>query len=79
MNTLAIKLDSHVIDVSFNNAALHFTLADGREVSAPLEWFPLLRDASADQRMNWRLIGRGAGVHWPDIDEDIAVSTLLKH
>ena len=77
MNTLAVRLDSHAVDVSFGDAALHFVLADGREISAPLEWFPRLRDASDEQRCNWRLIGKGIGVHWPEIDEDIAVSTLM--
>jgi hypothetical protein len=79
MNTLAVKLDSHTVDVSFDESALHFVLADGREISAPLEWFPRLRDASSTQRHNWRLIGKGIGVHWPEIDEDIAVSTLMSH
>ena len=79
MSTLAVKLDPHAIDVMIDEAALHFVLADGREISAPLEWFPRLRDASAAQRTKWRLIGRGVGVHWPDIDEDIAVSTLMKN
>ena len=77
MNTLAVKLDAHAVDVAVDEAALHFVLADGREISAPLEWFPRLRDASETQRKNWRLIGKGIGVHWPEIDEDIAVSTLM--
>lgn len=79
MSTLAVKLDSHAVDVSIDEAALHFVLADGREISAPLEWFPRLRDASQTQRRNWRLIGKGIGVHWPEIDEDIAVSTLMRN
>ena len=58
--------------------ALRLTLADGRELSAPVEWFPRLRDATPDQRRDWRLIGGGEGVHWPQIDEDIAVRTLLR-
>jgi hypothetical protein len=48
-----------------------------REVSAPLAWFPLLHDASEAQRGNWRLIGGGIGIHWPDLDEDISVESLL--
>ncbi len=67
-----------VIDVSFTKNALHLVLADGREVSAPLEWFPRLRDATENHRSNWRLIGQGVGVHWPEIDEDIAVGTLIR-
>jgi hypothetical protein len=79
MSTSAVKLDPHAIDVSIDEAAIHLVLADGREISAPLEWFPRLRDASAAQRSNWRLIGKGIGVHWPDIDEDVAVSTLMRN
>lgn len=77
MSTLAIKFDNHAVDVSFKKNSLHFVLADGREISAPLEWFPKLRDASDADRANWRFIGNGIGVHWPSLDEDIAVSTLM--
>ncbi len=57
MSTLTVKLDPHAVDISVDDAALHFILADGREISAPLEWFPRLRDASPVQRGHWRLIG----------------------
>ena len=43
--------------------------SDGREIGVPLKWFPRLRDASPDQRGNWRLIGKSVGIHWSDIDE----------
>ena len=79
MSTLAIRLDPHAVDGTIDDAALHFILADGREISAPLEWFPRLRDATPEQRQHWRLIGKGSGVHWPDIDEDIAVVTLMRN
>lgn len=69
---------NYVIDVSFTATALHFVLADGREISAPLEWFPRLRDLNEKERNHWRLIGNGIGVHWPDLDEDIAVKTLMR-
>lgn len=78
MSSLAIKFDDHAIDVSFTQTSLHFVLADGREISAPLEWFPKLRDASENDRNNWRFIGHGMGVHWPAIDEDIAIKTLIR-
>ena len=79
MSTLAVKIDSHAVDVQIDSNALHFVLADGREVSAPLAWFPRLRDATDEQRKKWRFIGKGIGVHWPNIDEDIAVSTLMRN
>lgn len=66
------------VDVQFTDDAMIVSLSDGREVSVPLEWFPRLRDATPEQRKNWRLIAKGIGIHWEDIDEDIGVSTLLK-
>ena len=52
-------------------------LEDGRTVSVPLEWFPKLRDASPDDLGDWRLVGRGVGIHWPRLDEDLSVRGLL--
>lgn len=77
MNTLEVKVKPQVIDISFTSDSLNVVLADGREISAPLEWFPRLRDANEKQRKNWRLIGRGIGIHWEEIDEDISVKSLL--
>ncbi|MDO9474181.1 MAG: DUF2442 domain-containing protein [Caulobacter sp.] len=74
----AIKMNSAAPDVETTDTVLRVTLADGRELSAPLEWFPRLRDATPEQRGHWRLIGGGEGIHWPDVDEDIAVVTLLR-
>jgi len=80
MNTTAVVSPTAVlaVDVRFSGDALHVQLSDGREVSAPLEWFPRLRKATPAQRNNWRFIARGIGIHWEDVDEDIAVSTLLR-
>jgi hypothetical protein len=52
-------------------------LEDGRSLTVPIEWFPRLRDATPEQRRQWRLIGPGTGIHWPDIDEDISIAGLL--
>jgi hypothetical protein len=52
-------------------------LEDGRTVCVPLEWFPRLRDASPEVLGDWRLIGRGVGIHWPKLDEDLSVRGLL--
>lgn len=78
MTTSALRLDASAVDVRFDDALLRVTLADGRELAAPLEWFPRLRDASPEQRAHWRFIGRGQGIHWPDIDEDLSVAGLLR-
>jgi hypothetical protein len=79
MRTLVPKeLESLATDVRFDKEKVHVRLKDGREISVPLAWFPKLKEASLKQRKNWRLIGKGIGIHWPDLDEDISVSALLK-
>ncbi|MEO7860109.1 MAG: DUF2442 domain-containing protein [Nitrospirales bacterium] len=52
-------------------------LSDGRSLSVPLAWFPRLVHATAAERRSWRLIGRGHGIHWSKLDEDISVEGLL--
>ena len=63
--------------VTVTDDALNIELSDGRALSVPLTWFPRLVHATLADRTNWRLIGRGEGVHWPDLDEDISVENLL--
>lgn len=77
MNILAGRVEPLAIDVSFSEVALHVVLADGREISAPLQWFPRLVHATQDQRAQWELIGDGIGIRWPLVDEDIEVESLL--
>jgi Protein of unknown function (DUF2442) len=78
MPTSAVRLDATAVDVAVTDDRLMVVLADGRELAAPLSWFPRLLEATHDQRQNWRLIGRGHGIHWPDVDEDISVASLLR-
>jgi Protein of unknown function (DUF2442) len=78
MPTFTVKLDATAVDVSVLDDRLVVILADGRELAAPLAWFPRLLEATPEQRRNWRFIGRGHGIHWSDIDEDISVAGLLR-
>jgi len=79
MSTLAVKaLEPMASDVWFDSVMMHIRLLDGREISVPLEWFPKLRDATEAERKKWRLIGKGIGIHWEELDEDISVDALLK-
>ena len=66
------------LNVRFTEDAMLVRLSDGREISVPLEWFPRLRNATIEQRNKWRFIARGIGIHWEEIDEDVAVTTLLR-
>jgi hypothetical protein len=63
--------------VQVTEEALVVELVDGRTVSVPLSWYPRLIQGSPEERDNWRPIGRGEGIHWPDLDEDISVEDLL--
>ncbi|MGH9940892.1 MAG: DUF2442 domain-containing protein [Pyrinomonadaceae bacterium] len=78
MSTSAIEVEPLAVEVSCTNDMLRVVLADGREVSTPLVWFPRLLKATAEQRTKWRLIGGGVGIHWEDVDEDISVESLLR-
>ena len=75
---LAEKLEPLARDVRFSKDAILVVLADGREVSAPLQWFPRLLHATPKQRAKWELIGDGLGIRWPLVDEDIEVESLLQ-
>ena len=63
--------------VSVGDDALVVDLADGRTITVPLAWFPRLAHGTPLERANWRLIEGGEGIHWPDLDEDISVESLL--
>ena len=78
MSSLAIEIRTATIqDVTVTDDALIVDLADGRTVSAPLAWYPRLLYGQREERNNWRLIGEGEGIHWPDLDEDISVENVL--
>ena len=78
MSIPAIRIDPTAVEVSVSDAALRVVMADGRELSVPLVWFPRLLNATPTQRSHWRFIGRGEGIHWPDVDEDVSVESLLR-
>lgn len=63
--------------VYFEKKFLCVVLTDGREVKVPLEFYPRLVHAKPAQRKNYRLIGRGTGIHWPDVDEDLSVEGIV--
>ena len=64
-------------DVTVTEDTLTAELSDGRTISVPLAWYPRLVHATEKERGNWRLVGGGQGIHWPDLDEDVSVGGLL--
>lgn len=78
MNILAVEIEiPYALDVYTSEEALTVDLSDGRTISVPLGWYPRLEYADPEERANWRLIGKGRGIHWTDIDEDVSVEDLL--
>ena len=69
--------ESRVQHVDISDESLRVDLADGRTVTVPTAWYPRLLHGTSEERTNWRLIGAGEGVHWPDLDEDISLENLL--
>ena len=69
--------ETTVQHVEVSEESLSVDLADGRTVSVPIAWYPRLLHGTNKERNNWRLIGAGEGVHWPDLDEDISLENLL--
>ncbi len=63
--------------VAVTDEHLSVGLADGRQITVPLVWFPRLLHADSASRSHWQLLGDGEGIHWPDADEDISVEGLL--
>ena len=64
-------------NVAVADDTLTVHLSDGRSISVPLGWYPRLKNGSDAERSQWRLIGRGEGIHWPELDEDISVEGLI--
>lgn len=78
MSTSAIEIEVPFVEnVTVSEDTLCVDLSDGRSISVPLAWYPRLSHGSPVERKRWRLIGRGVGIHWEDLDEDISVEALL--
>ena len=78
MTSSAIELKvPSATNVVVTDDTLTVDLSDGRTISVPLAWYPRLVQATDEERSTWRLIGRGEGIHWPEVDEDISVEGLI--
>ncbi|NWG02989.1 MAG: DUF2442 domain-containing protein [Syntrophaceae bacterium] len=77
MNTAVQIQEVRIKNISVTEDTITAQLIDGRIISVPLAWSWRLAEATPKQRANWRIIGDGHGVHWPDIDEDISAEGML--
>lgn len=78
MNTSATETEPRAVAVATTEDELIVKLDDGRTIIVPLSWYPRLMNGTPEQRRNFRLIGEGEYINWPDVDEDLTVSGLLR-
>jgi len=78
MTSSSSNAGERVKNVECSEDMLSVDLMDGRTISVPLAWYPRLLSASPEQRANWKVIGGGFGIHWPDVDEDLSTEGLLR-
>ncbi|MGJ0483622.1 MAG: DUF2442 domain-containing protein [Methylomicrobium sp.] len=78
MHTSTIEIEVPAAEnLTITEDTLSVDLSDGRTISVPLAWFPRLTYATPSEQNNWRFIGKGYGIHWEELDEDISVEGLL--
>jgi len=63
--------------VEVSDDALRVDLVDGRTIIVPLVWYPRLWNATSGERNHVEILGDGAYLHWPELDEDLTVAGLL--
>lgn len=78
MNTLLTEIQlAKGENVVITEDTLTLDLIDGRTISVPLAWYPRLLHGRGDERNHWEWIGDNEGIHWPDLDEDISVESII--
>jgi hypothetical protein len=78
MSILVNELQAvRALEVNITEDNLVVELEDGRILSIPLTWYPRLWHGTMEERQNWRMIGDGMGIHWPELDEDISIEGLI--
>jgi hypothetical protein len=78
MTTSVVEMNPGIaVGVGLTDDSLVVDLIDGRTIAVPLAWYPRLIHATPAEQNDWRFIGKGEGIHWPDLDEDVSVADLL--
>ncbi len=78
MSISAVEIEVPTAEkITITDHILSVELSDGRTISVPMAWYPRLLHATKEERNNWRFIGKGHGIHWKDLDDDISIENLL--
>lgn len=78
-NLKTVKTDIKIKNVFFRDGKVFFSLEDGREIGAPLEWNPKLYNASKEELLDFSISPGGYGVHWNKVDEDLSAYGMLTY
>ena len=73
-----VRNEPRISTIEVSDETITAQLTDGRVISVPLVWSWRLTNATPEQRKNFRIIGNGHGVHWPDVDEDLSATGMLE-
>lgn len=68
---------SQIVEMHITDDTVTVDLADGRSISVPLAWYPRLLHGTPTERKNYRILGSGDGIHWPDLDEDVSAENII--
>jgi hypothetical protein len=77
MITLVLERDPIAVVVEVTDEQISIQLADGRMITAPLDWYPRLVHATPAERNHYELIGHGSAIGWPDLDEHLSIESIL--
>jgi hypothetical protein len=76
LELIKLKLaQAEITHAEVTDDALIVDLADGRTISTPILWFPRLAHGTCEERSHFEIFRDS--IHWPDLDEDIGLPTLL--
>ncbi|MEZ4744292.1 MAG: DUF2442 domain-containing protein [Bdellovibrionota bacterium] len=81
MNQIARKMsidELSIISIKIEQDQFTAEISDGRTVSVPFAWFSRLASASEDELKDFEISPAGYGVHWPRLDEDISIKSILR-
>jgi hypothetical protein len=68
--------NDQVVEIEFQGDKVYLTLADGRVIGNPLDWYPWLASATTEQRANVEMYI--LSVYWPELDDGLDVAEMLK-
>jgi hypothetical protein len=74
MNTLNKKIQF----VEFDNE-INICLKSNEIINIPYSYTSRIKNSNKKELLNYKIIGDGIGIHFPNIDEDISLDGILNY